>query len=361
MGARRRTKSHNKSGRNIFISIILLIFVIGCITYLFDIGFSKRSSDDPLFGNGKESESDVQTTVDTGEMTVTPVVTTTQIITSKVTDKPVVTESTTVTVVETTTAVTTTATAPKTTTEGGQKPLFEERSILEKTGDVSNKKYSWWYYPNNENKPSEIDPGIGRIIAPYHGVYLGDTNEKAIYLTFDEGYENGYTASILDTLKEHDVKAVFFITGYYLDKNPDLVDRMVNEGHIVGNHSMSHPNFPEIDNDKIYDELYGLDKKLYEKYGIRAYLFRPPAGEYSERTLKVADMLGYKTVFWSFAYDDWYTDKIRGAQYAYDKVMSHLHNGGVYLLHAVSKDNTEALDSIITDCMAKGYEFKLLH
>lgn len=355
---RKRKKTGNNSGRNMFIALILMVLVIGLVTYLFDITFPEVS-DDPIIGGTDPKE--------TKESVTTPHITTNETITTTTTkaestSKETVTtkQETTTTKVTETTKVTTSETVPATTKEG-ENPLFEDRSVLNNVGDVSNKTYSWWYYPNSDHEPSKIDPGIARIIEPYNGIHLMDTSEKVIYLTFDEGYEMGYTASILDTLKKHDVKAVFFITGYYLDKNSELVDRMVNEGHIVGNHSVTHPNFPDIENDKVYDELYGLDKKLYEKYGIRCYLFRPPAGEYSERTLKITDMLGYKTVFWSFAYDDWYTDKIRGAQYAYDKVMGSLHNGGIFLLHAVSKDNTEALDSIITACKEQGYTFKLVH
>lgn len=348
---RKKNKKSSAFGRNAFISVVFFIVVIGCITYFFDIYFNERDSEDPIFG-GKDSEQTTLHSSDTTSETTTAVTgsETSKEVTTQETDKPV----------ETTKPVTETK-PPVTTTEKEQTSnLFEERSILEEVGDVSNKEYSWWIYLNDENKPSTIDPGIGRIIAPYNSTYIEDPSEKAIYLTFDEGYENGYTASILDTLKKHDVKAVFFITGFYLDKNRDLVERMINEGHVVGNHSVNHPSFPTIDNGEIYDELYNLDKRIYDEFGIRTHLFRPPAGEYSERTLKIADMLGYKTVFWSYAYDDWYTDKIRGAKYAYDKVMSHLHNGGIYLLHAVSKDNTEALDDIITDCKDLGYDFKLL-
>ncbi|MGI6562833.1 MAG: delta-lactam-biosynthetic de-N-acetylase [Clostridia bacterium] len=355
--AGKKKRKKNQFERNVLIAVVLLVLVAGLVTYLFNLDFPEIS-DDPIIGSTtKETEDTTTTSVTT--------VTTTVVTTETTTQKPVTTETSKVTTSEITTKETTvsvtTSETPKETSKQAEDPNFADRSILEKVGDVSNKKYSWWYYPNNENKPTQIDPGIARIIAPYNGIYIGETDEKVLYLTFDEGYEMGYTASILDTLKKHDVKAVFFITGYYLDKNQDLVDRMVNEGHIVGNHSVSHPSFPDIDNDKIYDELYNLDKKMVERYGFRTRLFRPPSGEYSERTLMITDMLGYKTVFWSFAYDDWYTDKIRGANYAYEKVMSNIHNGAVLLLHAVSKDNAEALDSIITACKEKGYTFKLLN
>ncbi len=352
-------------GHNLFFFIILLIIAVSCVMYFFDINFNERSGDDPLFGDKVVSGTTVILPVTTGTIKeTTSKIQTSESVTS--TTKKV-TESETEKKTETSGA-TTSATEYKPETkpaETTQKQtditdIFIDRSVLNNIGEVSNKEYSWWIYLNKENKPSTIDPGIARIISPYNAVFIGNTDDKSIYLTFDEGYENGYTASILDTLKKHDVKAVFFITGFYFDKNPELVDRMVNEGHVLGNHSVNHPGLPTISNEKIYDELYDLDKKIYNRYGIRTYLFRPPSGEYSERTLKITHMLGYTTVFWSYAYDDWYTDKIRGPQYAYDKVISHLHNGGIYLLHAVSKDNAEALDSIITECKNQGYQLKLL-
>lgn len=223
---------------------------------------------------------------------------------------------------------------------------------------LSNTKYSWWIKLNNEHKTPEIPSDIRSMIDKHDGIYVGDTSKKVIYLTFDEGYENGYTPQILDVLKANDVKTIFFVTGSYIDRNPELVQRMLDEGHQVGNHTITHPSLPDLDYEKLENELLGLDKKFYEKFGTSFKYMRPPAGEYSERTLAAAKQLGYKTIFWSFAYDDWYADKIRGADYAYNKVMANLHNGAVYLLHAVSKDNADALDRIIKDIKAQGYEIR---
>lgn len=253
-------------------------------------------------------------------------------------------------------------------TETAQKPDSElpsnppapnvQKLDVEALEKLDNRKLSWWYRPNTNNEPSTIPDDIRSLIEKYDGIFQGDTLEKVVYLTFDEGYENGYTPMILDTLKENDVKAIFFVTGSYIDRNPDLVKRMLDEGHQVGSHTINHPSLPDLGYEELENELLGLENKFYEKFKVGFKYMRPPMGEYSERTLAAAQQLGYKTVFWSFAYDDWYTDKIRGADYAYNKVMENLHNGAVFLLHAVSQDNTDALDRIIKDIKAKGYEIR---
>ncbi len=204
------------------------------------------------------------------------------------------------------------------------------------------------------------DPGTPELISKYNGVYLGDTSKKEIYLTFDEGYENGYTPKILDVLKENNVRTTFFITGSFLKTEGNLVKRMVEEGHIVGNHTINHPSLPTISDKEIEDEVTGLDKEFFEKFNKHMTFFRPPKGEYNERTLKILQNLGYKHVFWSFAYDDWYRNKVRGADYASSIVAKNLHNGAIILLHAVSKDNAEALDQIIKLAKEKGFEFRNL-
>ena len=221
---------------------------------------------------------------------------------------------------------------------------------------LSNVKYSWYFKMNSEHKTPEIPSTARKLIDKYGGIFTGDTSKKVIYLTFDEGYENGYTPKILDTLKENDVKAAFFITGPYLTKNADLVKRMLEEGHVVGSHTVNHPSLPDVDNETLEKELYGFEEQFRESFGIGFKYMRPPMGEYSERVLAAASQLGYKTVFWSFAYRDWEVDKQKGPEYAYNMVMGNIHNGAVLLLHAVSKDNAEALDRIIKDVKAQGYE-----
>lgn len=222
-------------------------------------------------------------------------------------------------------------------------------------GTLSNKVLRWGISRRQENKTPAADPGAPELLSKYGGMWLGDTGKSVIYLTFDEGYENGYTPAILDTLAENNVKAVFFITGPYLKEHQDLVRRMLEEGHVVGNHTIHHPSLPELSDSQLEEEVLGLDRAFREKFGQSMVFLRPPKGEYSERTLALTQKLGYCNLFWSFAYDDWYRDKSRGSQYAYDIVMRNLHNGAVLLLHAVSKDNAQALDSIIKGAREKGY------
>ena len=201
------------------------------------------------------------------------------------------------------------------------------------------------------------NPGAAEMLAQYYGIYLGNTEEKIIYLTFDEGYENGYTSKILDVLFENKVNAIFFITGPYLEKEEALIQRMIDEGHAVGNHSINHKSLPMITDEEIDREITGLDRRFFERFGKNMVFLRPPKGEYSERSLKITSDLGYTNVFWSFAYDDWATNNQRGWEFAYDKVIRNLHNGAIILLHAVSSDNAEALDAIISEARNQGYEF----
>lgn len=218
-------------------------------------------------------------------------------------------------------------------------------------------KRCWGLLRQPNNQTPKADPGANELITRYGGRYLGDTEQKIIYLTFDEGYENGYTPKILDTLRDNNVKATFFITGPYLKEHQDLVRRMVEEGHTVGNHTIHHPSLPEKDDSQIEEEILGLERAFTEKFGAKMRFLRPPKGEYSERSLNITNKLGYCNLFWSFAYDDWHRDKIRGPEYAYQMVMKNLHNGEIMLLHAVSKDNADALDMIIKGARERGYEF----
>lgn len=228
------------------------------------------------------------------------------------------------------------------------------------TSSLNNKLLSWGIRRKPNNETPDADPGAPKMLKKYYGVYIGDTSCKTVYLTFDEGYENGYTSKILNVLRDNNVKAAFFITGPYLNEHQDLVRRMVEEGHIVGNHTIHHPSLPSCDDRRLEEEVLGLSRAFKEKFGEDMKYLRPPKGEYSERSLEITSRLGYCNVFWSFAYDDWYRDKIRGADYAYNKVLSNLHNGAVLLLHAVSKDNAEALDKIIKTVKEKGYSFGTL-
>ncbi len=184
------------------------------------------------------------------------------------------------------------------------------------------------------------------------------SKDKVLYLTFDCGYENGYTSKILDILKEKKVNAAFFCTLPQVKENPDLIKRMIDEGHIVGNHSVTHPSFAEISATQMSEEIKGMEKYLKENFNYSEPYFRFPKGEYTDQALDVVNSLGYTSVFWSLAYADWDLNNQKGEQYAFDKVVSRLHPGAVILLHSVSPDNANALASIIDEARKQGYEFK---
>jgi len=231
--------------------------------------------------------------------------------------------------------------------------------IIKKTNTtgLSNKKIGWYFMKKKDHttpgSPSEI-----KDIEKYDAYYVGDTSEKVIYLTFDEGYENGYSSKILDVLDEYNVKAAFFVTKSYIKENQELVKRMISEGHIVGNHSVKHLSSPDLSDKELENELIETANYFKEVTGEdMPKFFRPPMGEFSERTLSVTKNLGYKSIFWSFAYKDWETDNQPGKEAAYKNIMDNYHNGEIALLHAVSKSNTEALGDVITDLREKGYRF----
>lgn len=252
------------------------------------------------------------------------------------------------------------------------KDVFENEIFLEPSkavnvvistgGDYSmypNIMYGWGL-KKNVCAPPDIPEATKALIKKYNAYYL-DEGSKNIYLTFDEGYENGYTAKILDVLKKNNVPAAFFITGPYLKNEKELVGRMVKEGHIVGNHSINHPSLPSVTNDdELKKEITDLSAQFKEMFGKEMKYLRPPRGEYSERTLAISRDLGYTNVFWSFAYKDWEVNNQKGTDFAFKEIISGVHDGAVLLLHAVSKDNAEVLDSVIIELKKKGYVFKSL-
>ncbi|MFA7637395.1 MAG: delta-lactam-biosynthetic de-N-acetylase [Monoglobales bacterium] len=231
------------------------------------------------------------------------------------------------------------------------------------SGNVSenlNRRKMCWGLKRNPGGVPDINPGELEILSAYDGIYLGDTKTKSLYLTFDEGYENGYTARILDILKKYNVPACFFVTGPYLKKETDLIFRMVNEGHDVGNHTVNHPSMPSLSEEEIEQELLGLERIFFENTGKTMKFLRPPMGEHSEKSMYCSKKLGYKTVFWTIAYEDWNVDKQPSSEFVYKSVMDNLHSGAVILMHAVSKTNAETLERIIVDAIKQGYTFKSL-
>ena len=196
-------------------------------------------------------------------------------------------------------------------------------------------------------------------LARYDAAYLGNTQEKVLYLTFDAGYENGSTAKILDALKKHNAPAAFFLVGNYLQRNGDLVRRMVEEGHIVGNHTMHHRDMSALTDPVVFQkELTDLEELYQSVTGEEiSKFYRPPQGIYSEENLKEAQAMGYKTVFWSLAYVDWNNDAQPTAEQAFAKLLPRTHNGAVVLLHSTSRTNGEILDELLTRWEQMGYRF----
>ena len=196
----------------------------------------------------------------------------------------------------------------------------------------------------------------------YDAYYAQDTDEKNIYLTFDCGYENGNTEIILDALKKHNAPATFFVVGNFLSTSPEIVKRMISDGHIVGNHSYHHPDMSQISSiDSFSKELQELSDLYKETTGqeMKKY-YRPPQGKYSETNLKMAKDLGYKTFFWSLAYVDWYQDNQPSKEEAFDKLLNRIHPGAIVLLHSTSSTNARILDELLGKWEEMGYQFRSL-
>lgn len=189
--------------------------------------------------------------------------------------------------------------------------------------------------------------------------YLGDVSQPVIYLTFDAGFENRNTAAILDALKKHNAPATFFLVGNYLETAPDLVRRMVAEGHTVGNHTLSHPDMSQISDPAAFQkELEGVEELYQEITGQEmSKLYRPPQGKFSIENLKQAQALGYTTCFWSLAYVDWYSDNQPTKEQAFDKLLPRIHNGAIVLLHSTSETNAQIMDELLTKWEQAGYRF----
>lgn len=233
----------------------------------------------------------------------------------------------------------------------------KQESVIVET--QSGKKFGWGQGKemDDKNRPISAIEYQDRY-QDIGGNFIGEDNNK-IYLTFDEGYENGYTPDILDTLKEKQVKAVFFITYDYAKRNSNLIKRMIDEGHVIGNHSYNHPSMADIPIDSVKSEISLLHEYIQKEFGYIMSLFRPPKGEFTEQSLVAAKDLGYKTIFWSFAYKDWVESNSMGIEKSLKKVTDSAHSGGIYLLHAVSKDNRDILGEAIDIIRDKGFDFDL--
>ena len=224
---------------------------------------------------------------------------------------------------------------------------------------LSSKGTGWGLLKKKGAEP-EIDAKGAKILEENDGYYMDKSGEKTLYLTFDEGYENGFTSKVLDVLNKEQVPAAFFVTGPYLKNQTELIRRMIDEGHIVGNHTVNHLNLPKQTVEKVKSELDELNDMCESMYGVSMSYMRPPEGEYSEKVLAAAKDAGYKTIMWSFAYKDWDVNIQNGPDYAYNQIVPYLHDGAIILLHAVSSDNADALERVIQYAKNEGYVFKSL-
>ena len=217
---------------------------------------------------------------------------------------------------------------------------------------------NWGLSFQNEGQPP-VGNASREELSQYNAYYLGNSAEKVIYLTFDCGYENGYTEQILDALKKHHAPAAFFVVGHMIEDAPDIVRRMAAEGHIVGNHTFHHPDMSAISDQAAFqkelDSLSALSRETTGQELPRFY--RPPQGKYSEENLRQARDLGYTTVFWSLAYVDWYTDNQPTREQAFSKLLPRIHDGAIVLLHSTSRTNAEILDELLTRWEDMGYRF----
>lgn len=238
--------------------------------------------------------------------------------------------------------------------------IQQEKILNTNAETISTKKIEWGIKRNANHEQPDVGIENKTVLEENNGICLGNKEDKVLYLTFDEGYEAGYTKEVLKILKENEVKATFFLTAHYVNTQEELVRQMIDDGHIVGNHTVNHKSMPSLTEEEIKKEIMDLHQGVYEKFGYEMKYIRPPKGEFSEKTLWITNSLGYKTVMWSFAYEDWNEEKQPDEENAKKKIIDNLHNGEIILLHGNSKTNTNILDNVIKEAKSRGYEFKSL-
>ena len=235
-----------------------------------------------------------------------------------------------------------------------------EELLSANTENLSTNKIEWGIKRGDNNKQPDVGTVNRQLMEESNSIYLGNKDKKVIYITFDLGYEAGYTDSILNTLKENEVTATFFITAHYVNTSEEIVKKMIDNGNIVGNHTVNHKSMPSLDEQTLKEEVTKLHDVVKEKFNYEMKYLRPPKGEYSPKSLALTNSLNYKTVMWSFAYADWDEKKQPDNEEAKKKIIENLHNGEVMLLHATSKTNKEILGDVIKQIKEKGYEIKSL-
>ena len=237
--------------------------------------------------------------------------------------------------------------------------IFTAAGVLQEKSLNTAADGNWGLSFQEAGKPPVANASMD-YLKKFDAYYAEDTDKKELFLTFDAGYENGHTAKILDTLKKHNVKATFFVVGNFIETSPDLVKRMVKEGHLVGNHTFTHPDMSEIATEEAFRQELSKLEDLYEKTTgkkMKKY-YRPPQGKYSESNLKMAKEMGYHTIFWSLAYVDWYESDQPTREEALEKMVPRIHPGAIVLLHSTSATNAQVLDELLTKWEEKGYSFK---
>jgi len=329
--------------------------LLGHAICIFILLYSFATNRETVKGEEIQVTEQMQQVTEISKITVAPVLTITVIPTETPTPEPTSTPIPT----ETNTPVPTVG-PEEARTEVKNKVLQNISEDIYTASD--NKRASWWF----RRKTGHVQSGSGESfkIAEYQGYYLNtkaSEENKVIYLTLDCGYGSSNTPIILDIFKKHDIKVTFFVTGNYLKACPEYVKRMVDEGHAVANHSVSHADLTELTDEEIYKEIIGCEELFHEITGTQmAPYFRPPEGAYSKRTMQITKDLGYKTVFWSIAYNDYDKKNQPGKQYVLDHVADYHHNGAVLLMHNDSDSNMEAMSEVVSLLKEQGYRFGTL-
>lgn len=304
---------------------------------------------------------EMQTDVPTAEPTLTP--------TPEPTATPTLEPTATPTPEPTATPIPEPTATPTPTSTPTPEELLAEREIvknqvLQNIADgayesLDNTRYDWWFRKKNDHVPS--GSGEAFDISEYEGYYLNKNvaeEDKVIYISIDCGYGSANTPVMLDTFKKHNMKVIFFVTEFFIDANPQYVQRMLDEGHLVGNHSVSHKNLPNLTDEEVYEEIVGCEEAFYEATGQQIDLyFRPPEGAYSKRTLQITEDLGYKTVFWSLAYNDYDKKNQPEVSWVINFFDTYHHVGAIPLMHNDSNANRDAMDAVLTLLEEQGYRF----
>lgn len=236
----------------------------------------------------------------------------------------------------------------------------DQQKYQETSGETVQGIERWWLKRNENHQTPEVSDYID--LSKYDAYYVNPKcKKKKIFLTFDCGYENGFTPKILDVLKKQKIVAAFFVTKPFIREGRELVRRMKKEGHIVGNHTVHHKSMPTLSDRDNKQEIIDCAEYCKEATGYEMdHFIRPPMGEYNEKTLKLTKSMGYKTIFWSMAYVDFDVNKQPGKQYVVEHFKKYTHNGAIPLMHNVSQSNAEALDEVITNLKKEGYQFESL-